>query len=133
MVIASLLHFKAFDYKLFEPENNNSESNPLLTFREAFWDSFFWLDLWQDLIVVSSFFFQRAKKMCQCGARWISSPASLERLDSSSIDFEQESPLISSAPNLLPLRLNSNGSLVFNADNLHVSQELSSLKDDTDN
>ena len=84
MAIASIIHLWAFDYKIFpvrddisrstSAENLLYDNSPLdlvsnenatmepLSFTLAFWDSFYWLDIWHDVIFVGQFIIRRLSK-----------------------------------------------------------------------
>jgi hypothetical protein len=88
MLIASMLHLWAFDYRIYagttfqgipvQDDQDASFEEPTveMTFMEALWDSFYWLDIWHDILYAYSFILGRLHRLS--GAR---SP-SLARVDS---------------------------------------------------
>ena len=158
MAIATLIHRKAFDYRVFlflsDEESTAAQqdtlfaegdgrvrssplslnSPPVMSFQEAFWDSFYWLDLWNDLVFVFGFLKDRFKKGTRYLMYWWQG-SMLGRMDSSLTDIYQEAPLINES-NLA--RFNSTGSFGWSQpssvyeDSLGVGQELVNLKDESE-
>ncbi|KAL5039758.1 hypothetical protein BDV3_003179 [Batrachochytrium dendrobatidis] len=52
MMIASILHLWAFNYKIFVPEDKS-----VTPIAKGAWDSFYWLDLWHDTIRIYGFLY----------------------------------------------------------------------------